>query len=64
MPDLHWRKSSYSAEAANCVCVAIAPDGTVLLGDSKAPGTTVTTTRRALHDLISAITPDLADHNF
>ncbi|MGP3638436.1 DUF397 domain-containing protein, partial [Streptomyces sp. 24-1644] len=43
-----WRKSSYSGDASNCVCLAVAPDGTIRLRDSKAPATVVATTPQAL----------------
>ncbi|GAA3370567.1 hypothetical protein GCM10020367_17700 [Streptomyces sannanensis] len=55
MSTLQWRKSSYSGDGSNCVCVAVSPDGTVLLRDSKAPETTVTTTPHALRALIAAL---------
>ncbi|MGP3634093.1 DUF397 domain-containing protein, partial [Streptomyces sp. 24-1644] len=48
VPILVWQKSSHSAEAANCVCLAVAPDGTIRLRDSKAPATVVATTPQAL----------------
>ena len=35
--DLQWRKSSRSAEEANCVETAAGPDGTARLRDSKNP---------------------------
>jgi len=34
---LHWRKSSFSGET-NCVEMALLPDGTVAMRDSRAPG--------------------------
>ncbi|WP_079171348.1 DUF397 domain-containing protein [Streptomyces sp. CC53] len=37
MSELNWWKSSYSAEGANCVCLAVGADGTILLRDSKTP---------------------------
>ncbi|MEV3928848.1 MULTISPECIES: DUF397 domain-containing protein [unclassified Streptomyces] len=43
MPALQWRTSSYSGDASNCVHLAIAPDGTVRLRDSKVPRTVVAT---------------------
>ncbi|MCH0541800.1 DUF397 domain-containing protein [Streptomyces sp. MUM 203J] len=39
MPVYQWRKSSYSGDGSNCVCLAVAADGTVRLRDSKVPGT-------------------------
>ncbi|MET9888367.1 DUF397 domain-containing protein [Streptomyces sp. NPDC006430] len=55
MPELDWRKSSYSAEAANCVCIAVAPDATVRLRDSKVPGTVVAASPHALRTFIGAV---------
>ncbi|WP_068922177.1 DUF397 domain-containing protein [Planobispora rosea] len=37
MPDLTWRKSSYSASLGNCVEVAALPGGQIGVRDSKAP---------------------------
>ncbi|MFF9063619.1 DUF397 domain-containing protein [Streptomyces sp. NPDC014882] len=53
MPELTWQKSTYSAEAANCVHVAATPTGTVHLRESDAPDTVLTTTAPGLHALIS-----------
>ncbi|MFH8464001.1 DUF397 domain-containing protein [Streptomyces sp. NPDC020707] len=55
MPELTWQKSTYSAEAANCVYVAAAPAGTVALRESDAPDTTLITTRARLGELIRAL---------
>ncbi|MEU9183019.1 DUF397 domain-containing protein [Streptomyces sp. NPDC048484] len=55
MPELTWQKSSYSAEAANCLFLAAAPTGTVHLRESDDPGTALTTTRPCLHDLIRSL---------
>ncbi|HWU08268.1 MAG TPA: DUF397 domain-containing protein [Streptomyces sp.] len=55
MQALSWRTSSYSAEGANCVNLAIAPDGTVRLRDSKAPRTVVATSADALRHFIGAV---------
>ncbi|GHF45992.1 hypothetical protein GCM10010218_29030 [Streptomyces mashuensis] len=33
-----WRKSSYSADASNCIYVATTGDGTCLLRESDDPG--------------------------
>ncbi|QNE77425.1 DUF397 domain-containing protein [Streptomyces finlayi] len=55
MSDYQWRKSSYSGDASNCVCLAAAPDGTVRLRDSKAPATLVATTPQALRRFLDAM---------
>jgi hypothetical protein len=55
MTELDWWKSSYSAEAANCVCVALAPDGTVRLRDSKVPAVVVSASPRALRVFVDAV---------
>jgi hypothetical protein len=55
MPDLAWQKSTYSAEAANCVHAAAHPTGTVHLRESDAPETVLTTSPVALHALIRAL---------
>ncbi|MFC9246450.1 DUF397 domain-containing protein [Streptomyces sp. NPDC057136] len=55
MPILVWQKSSHSAEAANCVCLAVAPDGSIRLRDSKVPATLVATTPQALRHFLGAV---------
>ena len=55
MQVLNWRKSSYSAEGANCVNLAIAPDGTARLRDSKAPHAVIATSPHALQHFIGAV---------
>ncbi|MGW7695955.1 DUF397 domain-containing protein [Streptomyces asiaticus] len=51
----HWRKSSYSGDAANnCVELARTPD-TVLLRESDEPHTVITTTPAALRALTRAV---------
>jgi hypothetical protein len=37
MTDLMWQKSSFSAEASNCVNIAMASDGTLWLRESDEP---------------------------
>ncbi|WEO97108.1 DUF397 domain-containing protein [Streptomyces sp. FXJ1.172] len=40
MPELHWKKSSYSPDASNCVEVAPTPTPTTIhIRDSKTPTT-------------------------
>ncbi|MCF4140409.1 DUF397 domain-containing protein [Streptomyces sp. Tue 6430] len=53
MPELTWQKSTYSAEAANCLHVATSPSGTVHLRESDDPDTVLTTTPIGLRSLIS-----------
>jgi len=53
--ELDWQKSSYSAEAANCVYVAAAADGTVRIRESDAPGVILTATPAALRSLLLAV---------
>lgn len=55
MSTYQWRKSSYSGDASNCVCVAVAPDGTVRLRDSKVPETLVAASSHALNAFIGAV---------
>lgn len=51
----HWRKSSYSGDAANnCVELARTPD-TVLLRESDEPHTVIATTPAALRALTRAV---------
>ncbi|MFJ2767571.1 DUF397 domain-containing protein [Streptomyces sp. NPDC087300] len=56
MPELHWQKSTFSAEAANCVYVAATPTGAIHLHESDDhPEAILTTGPRQLRALISAI---------
>ncbi|MBN3931066.1 DUF397 domain-containing protein [Streptomyces verrucosisporus] len=55
MPDLYWQKSTYSAEAANCVYVAASDDGTIKLRESDRPGSILTTTPESLRTFIRGI---------
>ncbi|MDX3574853.1 DUF397 domain-containing protein [Streptomyces sp. ID05-47C] len=59
MPELTWQKSTYSAEAANCVYVATSPSGTIHLRESDQPDVILTTTAPSLHALICDIKNDL-----
>ncbi|MFD5747815.1 DUF397 domain-containing protein [Streptomyces sp. NPDC127033] len=52
MPALNWQKSSYSAEAASCVYLAAADDGTIKLRESDDPDVILTTTPESLRALI------------
>jgi hypothetical protein len=55
MPDLTWQKSTYSAEAANCVYLAAGPTGTLHLRESDTPDTTLTTSPTALNTLVRTL---------
>lgn len=58
MKTFEWQKSSYSAEGANCVNVAAAPDGLLRLRESTDPGTTLAVRPAALRGLLKAIKAD------
>ena len=58
----NWQKSSFSAEAANCVYVAAADDGTIKLRESDDPGTIVTTTPENLRAFILGVKAGEFDH--
>lgn len=51
----HWQKSSFSGEAANCLYVAEAPDGTIMLRESDQPEVIITTTREHLSAFILGV---------
>ncbi|GAA3373551.1 hypothetical protein GCM10020367_33920 [Streptomyces sannanensis] len=55
MPKLHWQKSSYSEDQANCLHLAAAPNGTVRLRESDEPDVILTTTPARLAALIRHI---------
>ncbi|MET9373046.1 DUF397 domain-containing protein [Streptomyces sp. NPDC002992] len=55
MPTYEWRKSSYSPDGSNCVCIALAPDGTVRLRDSKVPAVVVSASPGALRVFVDAV---------
>ncbi|MEV6588250.1 DUF397 domain-containing protein [Streptomyces acidicola] len=55
MHELAWQKSTYSAEAANCLYVATTPTDAIHLRESDTPDTTLTTTRAPLHSLIRTL---------
>ncbi|WP_413801328.1 DUF397 domain-containing protein [Streptomyces iranensis] len=57
-----WRKSSYSAQGANCLYVS-APDGaTIRLRESDEPDTILTTTPTTLSALIRSAKAGRLDH--
>lgn len=43
MSRLHWQKSTYCGDASNCVNLAAAPTGRILLRESDTPTTILTT---------------------
>ncbi|CAM5342135.1 MULTISPECIES: DUF397 domain-containing protein [Streptomyces] len=51
MPTYQWRKSSYSADASNCVNVAAA-NGVIAMRESDEPEAILTTTPAALRAFI------------
>ncbi|WP_327258706.1 DUF397 domain-containing protein [Streptomyces sp. NBC_01240] len=55
MAPLVWQKSSFSGEAANCVNVAAAPDGTLRLQESDEPDVVLTATRAGMSALLAAV---------
>ncbi|MFD8284390.1 DUF397 domain-containing protein [Streptomyces solisilvae] len=62
MPTHRWRKSSYSAQGANCLYVS-APDGaTIRLRESDQPNTILTTNPTALDALIRSAKAGRLDH--
>jgi Domain of unknown function (DUF397) len=62
MPTHNWQKSSYSGEAANCVYLAAAQDGTIKIRESDAPDVILTTTPENLKALILGIKAGEFDH--
>lgn len=56
MPELHWQKSTFSGNPqGDCLYIAAAPDGTIRLRESDAPGTVLTATPRELAALLAGI---------
>ncbi|SER60061.1 protein of unknown function [Streptomyces sp. yr375] len=55
MPELTWQKSTYSAEAANCVHIAASSSGTLHLRESDDPDAVLTTTPARLRALINGL---------
>ncbi|MBH1934082.1 DUF397 domain-containing protein [Streptomyces sp. AV19] len=50
-----WQKSTFSANAANCVNVGIDPCGRVRLRESEQPEVVLSATRAVLRGLLTAI---------
>ncbi|MEU4682742.1 DUF397 domain-containing protein [Streptomyces xinghaiensis] len=55
MSEIHWQKSSFSAEGNACVNVAVTPDGTLRLCESDQPDTVLNTTPAAFRALIRGV---------
>ena len=55
MTPLAWQKSSYSDEGSSCVYLAAPGNGTIRLRESDDPTVILTTTRTAIHALLSQI---------
>ncbi|KFF96222.1 hypothetical protein IQ62_37515 [Streptomyces scabiei] len=51
----HWQKSTYSGDASNCVTLATAPTGRILLRESDTPTAILTTTHAPLRSLIQTL---------
>ena len=62
MPTLHWQKSSYSSEGNNCLELATAPDGTILLRESEDPTVSLALRPTDLDSLLTAARRKIADH--
>jgi hypothetical protein len=60
--ELAWQKSTFSSNAADCVEVALAPDGTIALRESDRPGDIVTTTPAKLRAFIAGVKAGEFDH--
>ncbi|MFI1729908.1 DUF397 domain-containing protein [Streptomyces acidicola] len=55
MHPYNWQKSSYSTEGANCINLAITPDGTLCLRESDEPGRILAVGRAGLSALLVAV---------
>lgn len=55
MPELAWQKSTYSAEAANCVYVAAPTSDTIHLREGDAPDVILRTTPDRMRELIRTV---------
>jgi hypothetical protein len=55
IPPFAWQKSTFSPDGSDCVYLATAPDGTILLHESDAPETILTTGPRQLNTLIATL---------
>ncbi|MDX3135313.1 DUF397 domain-containing protein [Streptomyces europaeiscabiei] len=55
MSRLHWQKSTSCGDASNCVTLATAPTGHILLRESDTPTAILTTTHAPLRSLIQTL---------
>ena len=56
MPELHWQKSTFSGgPQSDCLNVAAAPDGTIRLRESDAPGIVLIATPHELAAFLAGI---------
>ncbi len=55
IPQHTWQKSSFSPDGSDCVYLATAPDGTILLRESDEPETILSTGARQLGMLIATL---------
>ncbi|MFG2777693.1 DUF397 domain-containing protein [Streptomyces prunicolor] len=52
MSELHWQKSTFSEDQANCLYFAATPDKTIRLRESDTPHVTLATTPKGLAALL------------
>ncbi|MFE4516194.1 DUF397 domain-containing protein [Kitasatospora sp. NPDC056783] len=57
-----WQKSSFSADAANCVYVAAIPDGTVAIRESDEPDVVLTMQPDGFRALLHGVKAGEFDH--
>jgi Domain of unknown function (DUF397) len=62
MSTYDWQKSSYSGNAANCVYLASADDGSIKIHESDAPEVILTTTPENLKAFILGVKAGEFDH--
>jgi Domain of unknown function (DUF397) len=58
LPEVHWRKSSFSGDGGNnCVEIAATGPGAIALRESDSPAAVLTTDRAALRALVRSLRP-------
>ncbi|RGD58456.1 DUF397 domain-containing protein [Kitasatospora xanthocidica] len=62
MVALSWQKSSYSSESANCIYLAVAPDGVIKLRESDDPDTVLTAMPGTLRAFVCGVKAGEFDH--